>query len=68
MVGLVPAHVGLTAEPNPTIAWWVGDGVSGDLHFQVVLIDEGSIDPLVDQRLATPRSGGIQLVRLADFG
>ncbi len=68
VVALVPAHVGLTVSPGPTLLWYISDEVDGDLRLEVTLIDDVSIDPLVDTAIRAPDGAGIQRIRLSDHG
>ena len=64
---LVPDHVGLTVSQQPTLYWYFSEAARGDVVFEVTLIDEESIEPMVEKRLATAKPG-LQRVRLADYG
>lgn len=65
---LVPEHVGQTIAKQPVLYWYVSETSQADVHFELTLIDEDSIEPLVDQRLNGPKQAGLQQVRLADHG
>lgn len=65
---LVPEHVGLTVAPYPTLYWYIDDNAQGDVAFELTLIDDESIQPLIDVRLARPEKPGLQAIDLADHG
>jgi len=65
---LVPDHVGQTTAAQPSLYWYLAEPVQGDISFEVTLVDERKIDPLVDRRLARPERGGAQRIRLGDLG
>jgi hypothetical protein len=65
---LVPEHVGLTASASPTLYWYIDAEAKGDVAFELTLIDDESIQPLVDTRLTHPETSGLQAIRLADHG
>jgi hypothetical protein len=65
---LVPDHVGTTTLGQPSLYWYLAEPVAEGLAIELTLIDQGSIDPLVDAKLARPAATGLQRIRLADFG
>src|SRR5262245_46834079 len=65
---LVPDHVGQTASAQPNLYWYLAEPPTGDVPFELTLIDGSSIDPLVDVRLDRPTRPGLQRVKLADLG
>lgn len=65
---LVPDHVGLTTSPAPSLFWYISDDSRGYVVFELTLIDETSVAPLVDARVPAPTRGGLQRVNLADHG
>jgi hypothetical protein len=65
---LVPDHVGYTASAQPTLYWYLADKAKGDILFELTLIDDSSIDPLIDKRLSAPSKAGLQAVDLHDYG
>jgi hypothetical protein len=65
---LVPDHVGYTMSGSPTLYWYLSERATGPVKFELTLIDEKSIDPLVDRQFAAPATPGLQRIRLADFG
>lgn len=65
---LVPDHVGATTSGQPSLYWYLAEPIAEGVAIELTLIDEGSIDPLVDAKLARPSAAGLQRIRLADFG
>jgi len=63
---LAPETVGLTTHPQPTLYWYVSDSV--DNTVVVTVIDEDSIDPLLELTLSAPAKPGIQTLDLANLG
>ncbi|MCH7781190.1 MAG: DUF928 domain-containing protein [Acidobacteria bacterium] len=65
---LVPDHVGYTISAQPVLYWYLSETAKGDIKFELTLIDEASIEPLVDQRIASPKKSGIQSIDLSKYG
>ncbi len=65
---LVPDHVGRTTSAQPSLYWYLAEPLAGDVVLELTVIDETSIDPLVDRRLERPAGPGLQRVRLSDLG
>ena len=65
---LVPDHVGQTTSPQPSLYWYLAEPVSGDVILELTVVDETSIDPLLDRRLDRPAVAGLQRVRLSELG
>jgi hypothetical protein len=65
---LVPDHVALTTSGAPSLFWYISDDARGYVVFELTLIDETSVAPLVDARVPAPARGGLQRVNLADHG
>lgn len=65
---LVPDHVGYTASKQPALYWYMSEGSTGQVKFELTLIDETSIDPVVDERFAAPERPGLQRIDLAERG
>jgi hypothetical protein len=63
---LAPEAVGLTTRAQPTLYWFVSDAVEKPVV--VTLIDEQTIDPLLELTLAAPTAAGIQALDLATLG
>jgi hypothetical protein len=68
LYALVPDHVGYTTSRQPVLYWYLSERADGNVHFELTLIDEKSVDPLVDRRFPAPTQPGLQAIRLADFG
>jgi hypothetical protein len=65
---LVPDHVGYTTSKQPVLYWYMAEGSTGQVKFELTLIDETSVDPLVDKRFPAPEKPGLQRIPLADHG
>ncbi len=65
---LVPDHVGQTTSAQPSFYWYLGEPVSGDVVLELTVVDESSIDPMLDRRLELPAAAGLQRIRLSELG
>lgn len=65
---LVPDHVGYSTSRQPVLYWYLSEKARGDVIFELTLIDESSIEPLVDRRFSPPAGPGVQRVDLAELG
>jgi hypothetical protein len=65
---LVPDHVGQTTSAQPSFYWYIDEPVNADVVLEVTLVDENSIDPMLDRRLERPAGAGLQRIRLAELG
>lgn len=65
---LAPAHVAQTVTAQPSLFWYIDSVPSEDCDLIFTLIDEESIDPVLEVELDLPQRAGIQRVRLADHG
>lgn len=65
---LVPDHVGETTAKQPALYWYLGAPVKDGVALELTLIDERSVDPLVDAKLPPPSGPGLQRIALADYG
>jgi len=65
---LVPDHVGQTTSAHPSLYWYLAEPLSGDVILELTVVDETSIDPMLDRRLERPAGAGLQRVRLSDLG
>jgi hypothetical protein len=68
VLALVPDHVGLTVNPQPVLYWYLSGDARGSARFELTLIDEDSVDPLIDAGLAGPVEPGLQRIDLAAYG
>jgi len=66
VVALAPDHLGLTVNEQPNLYWYLGSDSAIRVDF--TLIDEKSVNPLLEITVAGPLRGGIHAVRLADHG
>jgi hypothetical protein len=66
MAALVPNHVGLTTQEQPTLYWYLSKGATSPFEFAIS--EENSVNPLVAKRITTPERAGIYAVRLKDYG
>jgi hypothetical protein len=62
---LVPDHVGLTLDAQPTLYWKLSQETPARIHFTV--IDEEFAEPLLAVSAAGSASAGIHAFRLADY-
>jgi len=65
---LAPAHLAQTVAGRPSLFWHIDAVPSQDSSVIFTLIDEGSIDPIVEVELSLPKQAGIQRIRLVDHG
>ena len=61
---LAPDHVGLTTQAQPTLYWYAHSPVTA--HIEFALIDEESIDPLLELDTGEVKVTGVQHLNLAD--
>ena len=61
---LAPDHVGLTTQAQPTLYWYAHSPVVA--HIEFALIDEESIDPLLEVETGEVKVTGVQHLSLAD--
>lgn len=66
LAALAPDHTGLTVQEQPVLYWYVSKPTTA--HFEVTVINDQVVDPLIDKDFEMPVSAGIQRLRLADFG
>jgi len=64
LFALVPNHVGLTVQGQPTLYWYLSKAT--DLPIEVTIIEDQSIFPLLEKRISIPVQPGINRIRLAD--
>ena len=63
---LAPDHTGLTVNEQPTLYWFVSETI--DQPAELTVIDNESIDPLLEIKLKPPIQAGIHAVSLSDYG
>ncbi len=64
LVALVPDHVGQTVEPSPSLFWFASEPLQRDVL--LTLIDEESVDPVLEVSLARGAKAGIHQISLSD--
>jgi hypothetical protein len=65
---VTPDHVGQTTSAQPSLFWYVDRVPDASIRIEFTLLDEESIEPLVEGFLATPKRAGVHRIRLADYG
>ncbi len=63
---LAPDHTGLTVSAQPTLYWFVSQTINQPA--ELTIIDDKSIDPLLEIKLTPPIQAGIHAVRLSSYG
>jgi len=64
---LAPDKVrGLTSRAQPDLYWYLSKPTTVPIEF--TLIDEEAVEPLLEIRLPQPSTGGLQRIRLSDYG
>lgn len=63
---LAPDHTGYTTQEQPNLYWYLSKPVATRL--EITVINDQSVQPLLEQKLETPSQAGIQRLRLKDFG
>jgi hypothetical protein len=66
LVALAPDHVALTAEAQPTLCWFLS--AETDTRIDIALIDDRSVEPLLEFTVRAGVEPGIHTLRLADHG
>jgi hypothetical protein len=66
VLALAPDHLGLTVNGQPNLYWYLEKDSAIRVDF--TLIDEQSVNPLLEITVAGPLRGGVHVVRLADHG
>lgn len=61
---LAPEHVGLTTKPQPKLYWYQSKAYR--THFELVITEAKSPQPLLEVRFARQERDGIQCLNLAD--
>jgi len=62
---LAPEHVGLTVAEQPSLFWHLSKAT--DLPVEFTLIDDQSIEPLLEKAIDPPIEAGMHQIRLADY-
>ena len=62
---LAPDGVALTIQEQPSLFWFQSQPV--DTHFELTILEENTIQPLLHVRLPDARKAGIQRLNLTDF-
>jgi len=63
---LAPDHVGLTIHDQPTLYWFISKPTTYPV--EVTVVERNAVQPLLEKILKSPEKGGIQSLRLADYG
>ncbi|MBS1112695.1 MAG: uncharacterized protein H6Q92_457 [Nitrospirae bacterium] len=63
---LAPDHVGLTIHDQPSLYWFISKPTTYPVELTV--IERNAVQPLLEKILKSPEKGGIQSLRLADYG
>ena len=63
---LVPDHAGLTTQAQPALYWYTKKPAAA--HFEIALIDEDAIDPLLELEIDKEAAAGIQRLDLKEHG
>jgi hypothetical protein len=63
---LAPEHIGLTVQEQPTLYWYLAEAVAN--RIELTLIDDKTVQPLLERTFDSPTVPGVQRVRLADYG
>lgn len=66
LAALAPDHIGLTVQEQPVLYWYLAEAV--DNRIELTLIDEKTVQPLLERTFDSPTAPGVQRVRLADYG
>lgn len=65
VTALAPDHIGLTATDQPSLYWYLSQATP--LPVELTISANRAIEPLLETRLKSPLSSGIQRVQLADY-
>lgn len=63
---LVPDHAGLTVSDQPALYWFISKPTTHSVELTV--IERNAVKPLIEKVVKGPDIGGIQVIRLADYG
>ena len=62
LYAVVPDHVGYTTSRQPVLYWYLSDRVAGNVRLELTLIDEKSVDPLLDRQVPVHGIGRFRVV------
>jgi hypothetical protein len=65
---VAPEHVGQTASARPSLFYFIDRVPDPSIRVEFTLLDEESVEPLVETVLPTPKRAGVHRIRLADHG
>jgi hypothetical protein len=65
---VTPNHVGQTTSDQPSLFWFIDRVPDASNRIELTLLDEESVEPLVETTLEAPKRAGIHRIRLADYG
>jgi hypothetical protein len=63
---LAPDHIGFTVHDQPSLYWYVSKPIPHPIELTV--IERNAVEPLIEKVVKGPERGGIQAIRLADYG
>lgn len=63
---LAPDHAGLTVSAQPTLYWFVNQRI--ETEAELTIVDDTSIDPLLELKLTPPIEPGIHALSLKEHG
>ncbi len=63
---LAPDHAGLTVSAQPTLYWFVSQRIETDA--ELTIVDDTSVDPLLELKLTPPIEPGIHALSLEEHG
>jgi hypothetical protein len=66
LLALAPEHSALTALEQPTLYWYISRPT--ELPIEFTLIDAKGTQPLVETRIVSPTSAGVQRLSLSNYG
>jgi len=65
MWALVPDHVGLSAEAQPRLVWYLSKATAYPL--ELTIIDEKGVTPILEKPLSSQTEPGMHIIRLEDY-
>ena len=68
LFGVAPNHVGQTLSSEPSLFWFIDQVPDPSIRIEFTLLDEESIEPIVEATLPAPKQAGVQRIRLSDHG